>query len=190
MGDPSAESLLVEIAAGNKSAVNDFVDRYGGLLWSMALRFSQSKSDAEDAVQEVFIELWKNAERFDPSIASENTFVSMIARRRLIDRSRARRLKTTPEVDLDRFAEFGSDASEIAELNDEAKLAVQILDTLPVEQSRTIRLAIFDGLSHSQISNATGLSLGTVKTHIRRGLIKIRERIGANSSFDIKGGVA
>ena len=189
MTKASDESLLRQIAKGEKSAVSEFVDRYGGLLWSLALRFTKSAADAEDAVQDVFIELWKCADRFDPEIAAEKTFVSMVARRRLIDRTRAKRLQTTPEVDLNQFAEKTEDASSRAELNDEARKAVEILDDLPGEQSQAIRLAIFEGLSHTQIAAATGMSLGTVKTHIRRGLIKIRQRIGLPSPVDVKGGV-
>ncbi len=190
MNKEANDKLLCRIAEGDTSAVSDFIDCYGGLLWSLALRFTNSSSDAEDAVQDVFIDLWKNAERFRPEIASEKTFVSMIARRRLIDRTRAKRLATSSDVDMERLPQVTPGVSDRVELKDEARLAEQILDQLPTDQSRAIRLAVFDGLTHSQIASETGLSLGTVKTHIRRGLIKIRERIGVVPDLEVKGGVA
>ena len=81
-------SLLSRIGTGDKAAVSEFVDRYGGLLWSMALRSTRNEADAEDAVQDVFVELWKVAGKFNSELSSEKTFVCMVARRRLIDRSR------------------------------------------------------------------------------------------------------
>ena len=97
------ESILQRVAAGDMAAMQECIDRYGGLVWSLARRLSLSPAEAEDGVQEAFIELWKHAERFDPEVASETTFVSMIARRRLIDRRRSRAskdrlVKTSSEI--------------------------------------------------------------------------------------------
>ena len=91
-----SDSILQRVAAGDTEAVAACIDRFGGLVWSLARRFLDRPTEAEDAVQEIFIELWKSASRFDPSIASETTFVAMIARRRLIDRQRklGRRLES------------------------------------------------------------------------------------------------
>src|SRR5689334_2870619 len=91
----TAPSLLARVAAGDAAAVRECIAQYGGLVWSIARRFELS--DAEDAVQEIFLDLWKSAARFDPSIASEATFIAMIARRRLIDRRRTRRRRPTTE---------------------------------------------------------------------------------------------
>jgi RNA polymerase sigma-70 factor (ECF subfamily) len=82
------DCVLPRIAAGDPGAASDCLARYGGLVWSLARRFLSNVADAEDAMQDVFIELWKNAGRYDPSRASEPTYVTMIARRRLIDRKR------------------------------------------------------------------------------------------------------
>lgn len=181
--------LLRRIANGDKSAVSQFIDCYGGLLWSLALRFNANRADAEDAVQDACIAIWKAAERFDPSIASEKTYVSMIARRRYIDRNRRKQLEYSSD-EVAAIVEPQNDASQLAEQKDEVQKAVNVLNELPSDQSRTIRLAIFGGLSHSQIASATGLSLGTVKTHIRRGLITMRQRIGGSSPVGAEGGVA
>lgn len=179
----SNATLLEKIAAGETAAVGEFVNRYGGLVLSIARRFSRTESDAEDAVQEIFLDIWKSAEKFRPEIASEKTFVTMIARRRLIDRIRKKSLETDNSVELESLAGYTSEVSVQAELTEEAAIAAELLNELPAEQSRTIRLAVYDGLSHSQIAELTGISLGTVKTQIRRGIMKLRERLASKLSF-------
>ena len=83
-----AQTILQRIASGDSLAVQECLDTYGGLIWSLARRMLPDVNEAEDAVQEIFIEIWKTAERFDESKSSETTYVAMIARRRLIDRLR------------------------------------------------------------------------------------------------------
>ena len=85
-----AETILQRIAAGDAAAVDDCLRQYGGLVWSLARRFSHDHAESEDAVQEVFLDVWKSAARFDEAMGSEATFITMIARRRLIDRRRKR----------------------------------------------------------------------------------------------------
>ena len=169
------KSLLERVAAGEAAGVQECIDRYGGLVWSLARRMSANLADAEDAVQEIFVELWRKAPRFDPRIASEATFVAMIARRRLIDlrRKLARHGEASelPEA----LAAPREDHAERAEIGDDAARARRALAELKPEQQRVLRLAVFDGLSHPQIASVTGLPLGTVKTHARRGLLRIRE---------------
>ncbi len=175
------DSLLLQIANGQKSAVAECVDRYGGLVWSLAQRLTPTRSDAEDAVQEVFISLWKSASRFDPGKASEPTFVAMVARRRLIDFQR-RHKKFSVERDVPQQVDREPEAarpspSDALATCEEAAQAAQLLRELPEDQSQAIRMSVYDGLSHSQIAESMGLPLGTVKTHIRRGLGKLRDRL-------------
>src|SRR5262245_63951716 len=87
--------LLGRVAAGDQAAIRECIARYGGVVWSLARRFEARDGDAEDAVQEIFLDLWKSAARFDRQIASEAAFVAMIARRRLIDRKRTRGRRPT-----------------------------------------------------------------------------------------------
>ena len=175
-----SESLLPKIASGDKSAVSDCVNRYGGLVWSLARRFTSSQADAEDAVQEIFISLWKSASRFDATRSSEMTFVSMIARRRLIDLNRKRRTASrvmpAESVDSVDLASM-NDPARNAELSDDAAEAIRFLDDLPGAQKEAIRLSIYSGLTHLQIAERMNLPLGTIKTHIRRGLVKVREQL-------------
>jgi RNA polymerase sigma-70 factor (ECF subfamily) len=143
----------------------------------MARRLSPTRQDAEDAVQEIFIDIWKSAARFDEAQSSETSFVAMIARRRLIDR--LRRFERRPEGEelSNDFVDTRRQDKQI-ELASEAALAVEALRQLRPEQQRVLKLAIYQGLSHQEIARATGLPLGTVKTHTRRGLMHIREALG------------
>lgn len=172
------KAILERIAEGDKSAVKDCMDNYGGLVWSLARRMLSNTDDAEDAAQEIFIDLWKNAARFDETQASETTFVAMIARRRLIDRMR--RIQRQPNIDSldDILVEPSKNYHHQIQTSVEAKEAVEAMNDLRPEQRQVLQLSIFQGLSHQEISNLTGMPIGTVKTHARRGLIQIRESLG------------
>jgi RNA polymerase sigma-70 factor (ECF subfamily) len=171
------DCVLPRIAAGDPAAVPDCITRYGGLVWSLALRFLGNATDAEDAVQDVFIELWKNASRYDPSRASEPTYITMIARRRLIDRRRKAGRAPAAQALPDEAAADGS--RDRIEIEDEAAKAAAVLGELREEERRVIQMAVYQGLTHEEIAVVTKLPVGTVKTHIRRGLIRVRERLGA-----------
>lgn len=184
------ERLLQRVAAGDTDAVTACVDRFGGLIWTLARRLLGEPSEAEDAVQEVFIELWKSASRFDPSIASETTFVAMIARRRLIDiRRRLARRPVDEGVPVEQLAIESPDGADQVEMRDEASQAAAALQLLRPEQRRVLQLAVCQGWPHQLIADRLGLPLGTVKTHVRRGLIKIREELDALRQEKPTGGV-
>ena len=171
-----SQSLLRRVAAGDSSAVDEVLDRYGGLVWSLARRFSADPADAEDGVQEVFIDVWRAADRFDESLSSEATFIAMIARRRLIDRARKRdRSPVTSNLVCDDLASGEVGQLDRLEHDDDIARAVSALQTLRPDQQQVLRLAVYEGLSHSEIAEATGRPLGTVKSLVRRGLVQIRE---------------
>lgn len=165
------------MAANDADAVRECLDRYSGLVWSLARRFSRSDADAEDAAQEVFVSLWRSASRYDPAVANEATFVAMIARRRLIDRARAAERRPPAAALIDGSDPAGAASEPGADLSEDATHAARALNELSAEQQKMIRLSVYQGLSHEQIASATGLPLGTVKTHIRRGLLRVRESL-------------
>lgn len=161
--------------------MRECLDQYSGLVWSLARRLCPA--EAEDAAQDAFIALWKSAARFDPSVASESTFVAMIARRRLIDRARSR--ARAPQSAA--LSEALPAATRADDLRDEAAIAARAINQLSPDQQRAVKLSVYRGLSHEQIAQATGMPLGTVKTHIRRGLIRVRELLEGTT---LQGGAA
>lgn len=172
------EPVLPRVAAGDASAVAECIDRYGGLVWSLARRFLPASGDAEDAVQEIFMSLWRQAGRFDPARGSEVAFVAVLSRRRLIDRQRAlARERRGGPGESQTALEHAADPSPMAERVEgilDAGRARDALARLKPEQQRVIALAVLDGLSHPEVAQRTGLPLGTVKTHSRRGLLRLR----------------
>jgi len=169
--------VLPRVAAGDANAVQECIDRYGNLVWSIARRFVRSAAEAEDAVQDVFIDLWKSAERFDPSRSSEPAFVAMVARRRVIDHLRraVRRPQTTemPEG----FDVPGLDQHDL-EVSTDAVLVARALQQIRPEQRSVLMMSVYHGMTHAEIVEETGLPLGTVKSHIRRGLVEVRRILG------------
>ncbi len=167
---PNTDSLLPRVARGDAEAVQACIARYGSLVWSLARRMSRDVAGLEDLVQEIFIDIWKSADRFDPSQSSETSFIATIARRRVIDQhrrtARAQKLETIDESSA--VAEEPGFAQ--VDLGDEARRANAALDQLRPEQRRVILMSVVDGLTHAEIVTATGFPLGTVKSHIRRGL--------------------
>ena len=170
-----SDSLLERIGAGDRIAVEECLTRYGGLVWSLAIRHIPNRAEAEEVVQEIFIDVWRNAGRFNIRVASELTFIAMIARRRLIDfrRKRQRSVATVPvTAEIDR-----AESSIIDPLvtGDEIGRAREYLTQLRSMERQVLEMAIDKGLSHSQIAEELGVPLGTVKTNARRGLIRLRE---------------
>ena len=176
-------SLLQRVGAGDTGAMLACMERFRGLIWSLVRRSCSIAADAEDVVQEIFISVWRSAHRFDPTIASESTFVSVIARRRLIDRTRQRMRRTTPGPILQDVQAELVEAGRCL-ITEASALAQLAMSKLRPEQQQVLQLSIECGCSHEQISTSTGLPLGTVKTHARRGLQKLRDAL-IESGIDI-----
>jgi RNA polymerase sigma-70 factor (ECF subfamily) len=170
-----SSSTLQRIAAGDPAALRDCIDQYGALVWSIARRLSRTPADAEDATQEIFLDIWRSAARFDASQGSDKVFIAMIARRRLIDRLR----KTTAEPPMDPLeyvdAVTWTEGSASSEAAMEAEQASRALAELRPEQRQVLELGLLHGMSQSEIATRLQMPLGTVKSFMRRGLIKVRE---------------
>ncbi len=170
----SPPPLLPRVARGEQVAVRECIKRYGPLVLSLVQRWLGQRSDADDAMQDIFIELWKSAKKYDPTAGPEVSFVAMVARRKLIDRYRRQKHLPKPEPLTDQVAGPTSTSQWI--VLDELQPVNAILQQLPAEQRRVLLLAVCDGWTQQEIADQTGLPLGTVKTYVRRGLITIRER--------------
>ena len=170
-------AILSRIAEGDSTAVEDCINAYGNLVWALAKRYTTTYEDAEDAVQEIFMEIWQNAGRYDAEKSAEITFISMIARRRLIDR--LRKVYRQPSVQsIEETFEPQPDVFESQiQTKIQAKRAVAAMRNLHPEQRELMLLNIYGGMSHGEIAEIKQMPLGTVKTHIRRGFGKVREII-------------
>lgn len=168
--------ILQRIATGDKAAVSDCLNRYGGLIWSLAKRWLGNGPDAEDATQEIFVELWQQASKFNPEVASEATFVAMVARRRLIDRLRKESRKPVTEGIVAEPLDVASvEGPAAAEWADDVAKAKRCLSRLSKRQQEILNLVVHHGASHTVISDRLSMPLGTVKSFARRGLIQLRD---------------
>ena len=174
--NPLNDSVLSRIAAGEASAVDECLARYGGLVWSLARRWFKNSADAEDVTQEIFVDVWQSAKRFDPGVASEVVFITMIARRRMIDRLRRSNTKLDAvSVEASAIEVVASPSKDRVELAEEAAKAARCLERLSNEQQKILTMSVQQGASHSLISQTLGMPLGTVKSFARRGLIQLRD---------------
>jgi len=178
------QTLLTQIAAGDPAAVDAFLRRHQNMVWGLARRFCRTAEDAEDATQEIFVDVWKSAERYDPTVGSEVTFLMTIARRRLIDRARRQGRRIAPDLLEDAGTIPSPEEPDRAEQHDEVTRAKEALAQLRPEQREVLDLALGHGRTHQEISAAIGIPLGTVKSHARRGLIRLREMLGVKDGGD------
>lgn len=174
--------LVRRMAAGDESALGTLYDRYSPLLHSVARRIVGDPDDAEEVLEESFWQAWRQAGRYEESRGGLSTWLVMIVRSRALDRVRARRRfreerwDELPEPAADTA---GDDLSPLdsAQLDEVRRMVGRAVATLPPEQRQTVELAYFRGLSQSEIAEATGQPLGTVKTRARLALQKLREAL-------------
>ena len=147
-------------------------DRYSGIVYSVALRVLGDTGAAEDVLQEVFMQLWRNPGVFDSSRGNLGPWLAVIARNRAIDGLRKRR----PETDIaDVVVSVEPDLASEAERGRAMQKVRSVLGSMPARQRSALEMAYFEGLSHSEIASKTGEPLGTVKTRIRGGLMMLRK---------------
>lgn len=172
--------ILCRISNNEKNAVEQCIDKYSGLIWAMAKKNCFSREDAEDAVQEIFMDIWRYAGRFDQKKSPEQCFIIMIARRRLIDRVRKANHRPQlwfSEKTLDNQA---SEDHKKMQLCLDLKDAIKEFNRFKPQQRKIMKMSVFGEMSHLEIAATTNIPLGTVKSHIRRGLRQIRDAIGTN----------
>lgn len=164
--------LISAVRAGDEQAMAQVYDRYSSIVYSVALRVVGDTGAAEDILQEVFMQLWRNPGAFDSSRGSLPAWLAVIARHRAIDWLRKRR----PETDIaDVIVSVEPDLASDAERNRSLEKIRGSLGTMPQVQRSALEMAFFEGLTHSEIADKTGEPLGTIKTRIRSGLLALRK---------------
>lgn len=175
--------LLRRMAGGDKAALGDLYDRFSRPLFATALAVLSDPAEAQDIVHDVFMVLWEKAALFEPERGSAFAWAVTLTRNRAIDRLRTRRRRTalleaSAVADLgyeSRAQEMGSD--ERAAAGDDARLVRAALAELPADQKSAVELAFFSGLTQQEIAERLKEPLGTVKARIRRGLLRLRDRL-------------
>ena len=177
---PDLQSMMSDVALGDDQAFAGLYDALAGVVYGTVKRVLRDSSMSEEVTQEVFVELWRTAARFDPTRASVSTWAVTIARRRAVDRVR------TEQSQRDRIERAGRRRGEEVAVTDESVIAsldaqrvTRALAELPDDQRVVIEMAFIDGDSHSEIAERLDLPLGTVKGRVRGGLKKLGGRLGA-----------
>jgi RNA polymerase sigma-70 factor, ECF subfamily len=172
MAESAGKNLLRRIAGGDHKALGELYDLFAGLAYGLALRILHDATEAEDVVQEVFVQAWRQASRYDAGRGSPEAWLCTISRTRALDRLRRRTARREEP------SEAAPSPSGIPRA--EEALAVRTaLQGLPEDQRRALELAYYDGLTQSEIARHLGEPLGTIKTRIRTGMIRLREALGA-----------
>ena len=168
--------LLKAIAARDEAALAQLYDRYRVILFGLLMRILNNREEAEDVLQEVFLQVWRRAADFDETRGRPFTWLVTLARSRGIDRLRTLAARERVAVAGARDeAEVVSDAASDTLRSEQRDVVNNALAQLPDEQSQLLLLAYFDGLSQSEIAERLGAPLGTVKTRMRTGMMKLRE---------------
>jgi RNA polymerase sigma-70 factor (ECF subfamily) len=168
----STDGLVERLSSGNPSALGELYDRYAGLVNGLALRILRNTAEAEDVVQEVFVQVWRQAERYDASRGSTEAWLCMIARSRALDRLRRRTARR--EEPSESFAGAGAETPR----TEEALAVRKALESLSADQRRALELAYYEGLTQTEIAERLQEPLGTIKTRIRTAMIRLRDVLG------------
>ena len=179
MQSPSDAALVKQMTAGDEGALSVIYDRYSAMLFGMLMRVLNNKQTAEEVLQDLFLQLWRSADKFDPARGSLPAWLLVIGRNRAISRLRGRpSLEVLEEVD----GLYANTLASTANIEDEAS-RMELMETLktalaqlPAEQRQAVELAYFEGMTQSEIAAKTGSPLGTVKTRMRSAMQVLKKR--------------
>ena len=179
----SAADLLVRVAAGDQRAFAELYDLLSPRVFALILRVVVNRSQSEEVLQEVFLEIWQSAGRFAPNRGQGRSWVLTIAHRRAVDRVRASQSSSDRDVrvgvrDLDAARDV---VEEAVEAQIEGERVVAALSALPEALQEALILAYYGGYSQTEISALTGTPLGTIKTRMRDGLTRLRSELGVST---------
>ncbi|MEO6944087.1 MAG: sigma-70 family RNA polymerase sigma factor [Lacisediminihabitans sp.] len=184
LGQPdSKETLLARIATGDEAAFSALYDEIAPRVLGLVRRLLVDHAQSEEVTQEIFLEIWQNAPRYEPSKGGATTWIFTMAHRRAVDRIRSSQAGRVRDVRIG-IRDFESDYDNVAETvettieNERVKKAMSQLTEL---QRQAITLAYYGGLSHSEVAEKLEIPLGTVKTRLRDGMIRLRDALGVAS---------
>lgn len=171
--------LLGRIRAGDRDAFAALFDRHAPVVLGLLLRILGSRPEAEEVLQEVFLQAWRQAERYDPARATPRGWLVVLARSRALDLVRSRESRKRREAETGAAPDVAPVGTGSLEERERRLQVSSALGTLPSEQRRCIELAFFEGLTHTQIADRLDAPLGTVKSRIHLGMNKLRQVLSA-----------
>lgn len=181
-GAAELSALLARAADGDRAAFRDFYDRTSAKLFGIILRILIERGEAEDVLQEVFVTIWRKAAEFDPSRASPVTWTATIARNRAIDRLRAR--GSRPSAPLDEAADVRDESPLADAIIDSGRDAARLhaaLSALEPRHAAAIRSCYFEGATYEALAEREGIPVGTLKSWVRRGLLRMKAELAARN---------
>ena len=178
--DADLDTLLTHVAKGDQAAFEALYDRLGASVYGLIRRVLRNPSQAEEVAQEVLLEVWRAASRFDPARGSAATWVLTIAHRRAIDRVRAEEAATAREQRTAEVPAATDEVAETVEASMDAERLRRCLAGLTELQRESITLAYYGGYSYAQVAALLDTALGTIKTRIRDGLTRLRACLGVS----------
>ncbi len=178
------QHALERMRRGEEGGLAELYDRHGRFVYALALRIVRDRGDAEDLTQDVFVQAWTHADRFDADRGQVVAWLMNMARTRAIDLLRRRRVRPQPAGD-----DAAIDTTDLTPAQDvqldwsrRAEAVQQAMSSLPVLQRMAVELAFFEGLSHTEIAEQLEVPLGTIKTRVRQGLLKLRDQLAGGAS--------
>ncbi len=180
---PAAESvgagrdlvpLFRAIASGNRAALGELYDRTSSKLYGICMRLLPTEADAQEVLQDVYLLVWQKADRYDEAKASPITWLAVLTRNRAIDRLRLRKAGTASLDDAAEIPDESPSAPDMLEAQQEQQRLAECLRELDERQQAMIRAAFLDGATYSELAERESVPLGTMKSWIRRGLLRLR----------------
>ncbi|MFL4477524.1 ECF RNA polymerase sigma factor SigK [Paeniglutamicibacter sp. ORCA_105] len=177
---PTTEELMLRIAAGNESAFEELYDRLSPQVFGLVRRILKDQAQSEEVTQEVFVEAWQQASRYDSARGKAITWLLTLAHRRAVDRVRASQASKDRDLrqGIKEFQASYDDVEETAIQHDESRRVIQALERLSETQRDAIQLAYFGGYTHIEVAELLRIPVGTAKTRIRDGMNKLRDLMG------------
>lgn len=182
VAEPSDAALLAAVARGDQDAFAVLYDRFAGVVYGVVRRTLRDPAQSEEVAQEVLVELWRTANRYDPSRGGVSTWILTLAHRRAVDRVRSeqsRRNRTERLAATDHHRDHDEVAEQVA-LHLEHEQVRAALDTLTPLQREAVELAYYRGYTYREVAEQLGAPLGTIKTRMRDGLIRLRDALGVS----------
>ena len=178
-----AVNLIQKVANQDRDAFSQLYDRFSSLVFTLAMRMLRVRSDAEDLLQEVFVQIWRQAQSYSVQRGSPEAWIINIARSRAIDKIRSiRRMEKSFVLTDDPARAESSENVESSAAESEARMAMNsALANLPETQRKVLELAYFDGLTQTEIANRLAEPLGTIKTRMRSGIQRLRDMLGTQA---------